>query len=116
MIGRKLIYKRDVFLFLIILTVAFSLIVWRYHTAGQSEKMAVLSYGGTETLSIPLWKDGIYEAESNGMNLHIEVKDGKAAFINSPCPDHTCEHFGWLEKEGDIAVCLPGAAILEISE
>lgn len=113
MIGRKLIYKRDVFLFLIILTVAFSLIVWRYHTAGQG-KRAVLSYGGTETLSIPLWKDGIYEAESNGMNLYIEVKDGKAAFINSPCPDHTCEQFG--ETEGDIAVCLPGAAILEISK
>lgn len=115
MIGRKLIYKRDVILILIILTAAFSLIVWRYHTAGQG-KMAVLSYGGTETLSIPLWKDGIYEAESNEMNLHIEVKDGKATFINSPCPDHTCEQFGWLEKEGDIAVYLPGAAILEISK
>ena len=100
---------------LIILAAALSLIVWRYYTAGQG-KIAVLSYGGTETLSVPLWKDGIYEAESNGMNLHIEVKDGKAAFINSSCPDHTCEHFGWLEMEGDIAVCLPGAAILEISE
>lgn len=115
MIGRKKIHKGDMLLVVIILAAALSLIVWRYHTAGQG-KMAVLSYGGTETLSVPLWKDGIYEAESNGMNLHIEVKDGKAAFINSPCPDHTCEHFGWLEKKGDIAVCLPGAAILEISE
>lgn len=79
-------------------------------------KRAVLSNGGTETLSVPLWKNEIYEAESNGMNLHIEVKDGKAAFINSSCQDHTCEQFGWLETEGDIAACLLGAAILEISE
>ena len=115
MIGRKTLRKGDVILLLIILIVALSMIVWRYYTARHG-KMAVLSYGGTETLSIPLWKDDIYKVESNGLELHIEVKDGKAAFINSPCPDHTCEQFGWLEMEGDIAVCLPGAAILEISE
>ena len=44
--------------------------------------------------------------------VHIEVKDGRARFIESPCPDHICEGFGWLSAEDQTATCLPARAVL----
>ena len=46
--------------------------------------------------------------------IHLEVKDGAIAFVDSPCPDHLCENYGWLSREGDWAACLPARASLTI--
>ena len=53
---------------------------------------------------------------SNGIPIHIEVKDGQARFTESECPDHICENCGWLSAEGESAVCLPARAMLIIEE
>ena len=45
---------------------------------------------------------------------NIEVKDGAARFIDSPCPDHICESFGWISQEDQTATCLPARAVLTI--
>ena len=45
---------------------------------------------------------------------HIQIKDGAARFVDSPCPDHICEGFGWLSNEDQTATCLPARAVLTI--
>ena len=40
--------------------------------------------------------------------------DGGIRFVESPCPDHTCESFGVLTKQGDWAACLPARAKLSV--
>ena len=44
---------------------------------------------------------------SNGYTVHLQVRDGTIAFVDSPCPDHLCEGFGRLSREGDWAACMP---------
>ena len=46
--------------------------------------------------------------------VHIQIKDGAARFVDSPCPDHICEGFGWLSNEDQTATCLPARAVLTI--
>ena len=53
-------------------------------------------------------------AELIYLTVHIEVKDGAARFVDSPCPDHICESFGWLSNEDQTATCLPARAVLTI--
>jgi len=36
--------------------------------------------------------------------------------VDSPCPDHLCENFGWLSRAGDWAACLPAKASLTLLE
>ena len=74
---------------------------------------AVLEYGD-ESAEIDLSKDGRYEFDNNGINIHIQVANGKAGFVDSECPDHLCEHYGMLGETGDTAICLPARAILKI--
>ena len=60
-----------------------------------------------ETITLPLDKDGTYEISEGKLPVTLEVSEGRIRFINSRCPDHICEGYGWLSKEHDQAVCMP---------
>lgn len=78
---------------------------------------AVLTVGEgeaqTETV-LPLDRDARYDIAAVGYTVHLEVSGGRIRFVDSPCPDHTCEGFGWLSGEGDWAACLPARAALRV--
>ncbi|MBQ5754887.1 MAG: NusG domain II-containing protein [Oscillospiraceae bacterium] len=65
-------------------------------------------------MEIPLEEDARYDLPSGQYTIHLVVKDGAIAFVESPCPDHLCEHYGWLDKEDDFAACLPAGAVVTI--
>ena len=86
-------------------------------THGGSGTVAVVQYGSPQqTLRLPLDKDARYDLESGGYSIHLQVQDGAIAFVESPCPDHLCEGFGWLSRAGDWAACLPAEASVTIEE
>ena len=49
-----------------------------------------------ETITLPLDKDGTYEISEGKLPVTLEVSEGRIRFINSRCPDHICEGYGWL--------------------
>ena len=76
---------------------------------------AELIYGDNNTVQkISLDKDATYDIDTGYLTVHIEVKDGAARFVDSPCPDHICESFGWISQEDQSATCLPARAVLTI--
>lgn len=84
-------------------------------THGGSGTVAVVQYGSPQqTLRLPLDKDARYDLESGGYTIHLQVQDGAIAFVESSCPDHLCEGFGWLSRAGDWAACLPAEASVTI--
>ena len=54
-------------------------------------------------------------ADTGYLTVHIQVQDGAARFIDSPCQDHICEGFGWISAEDQTATCLPARAVLTIA-
>lgn len=44
----------------------------------------------------------------------IIVEQGRIRFKDADCPDKACVKKGWLSQKGDVAVCLPNRAIIEI--
>ena len=73
--------------------------------------VAVLTWGEDgQTMEIPLNKDARYDVDTGLYTIHLEVKDGAIAFVDSPCPDHLCEGYGWLSRQDDWAACLPAKA------
>ena len=77
---------------------------------------AQLIYGDdSAVLDLPLDTDAVYDVDTGYLTVHVEVKDGAARFIDSPCPDHICEGYGWLTREDQTATCLPARAVLTIA-
>lgn len=78
--------------------------------------VAVVSIGvgdATVTQKIPLNESGIYHIDG-ALPVTLQVQDGAIRFINSRCPDHTCEGFGALSREGDWALCAPSEVYVNI--
>ena len=80
------------------------------------DKVAHLVYGTLERAQtdIDLREDADYSFQSNGYEIHLQVRDGAIAFVDSPCPDHVCEQFGQLSEVYDWAACIPAQAMLTI--
>ena len=80
----------------------------------RTEKAAAkVLYKGGELMTINLSKDAVYHIEAE-LPVTLEVVGGKIHFINSLCPDHTCESFGLISREGESATCMPAQLVVTI--
>lgn len=59
-----------------------------------------------------LSKDGNYNVEGILGETVIEVKDGKARIISSPCPNKTCISSGYQST----LICLPNKVIATVGD
>lgn len=100
----------------VILLLAGSLLLWRHLQTDRSAPLkAQLTYGDNNTvLDIPLEKDASLDIDTGYYTVHIQVQGGQARFVNSPCPDHVCENYGWIALEDQQAICMPAHAVLAI--
>ena len=99
----------------VVLAAAGLLFFLRGSRPGSAKLEAELTYGDANTvLPISLAKDAVYDVDTGYLTVHIQVQDGAARFVDSPCPDHICEHYGWLREEDQSATCLPARAVLTI--
>lgn len=44
----------------------------------------------------------------------ISINRGKVRFEHSPCHNQYCVHQGWLNKAGQVAICLPNQVSIEL--
>lgn len=99
----------------VILAAAGILFVLRESRPGSSSLAAQVIYGdGNTVLDLPLDKNAAYDIDTGYYTVHVEIRDGAARFVDSPCPDHICESFGWVSAEDQTATCLPARAVLTI--
>ena len=44
----------------------------------------------------------------------ISISQGKVRFKQSPCNNQYCVHQGWLNRAGQVAICLPNQISLQL--
>ncbi len=45
----------------------------------------------------------------------IEIRQGEAHFLSSPCTSKICVHSGWLHETGEFAACLPNGVSFTVA-
>jgi hypothetical protein len=87
----------------------------RYASAGSY--VTIFRADTNEETQYSLTKPRTIEVQGYLGTSTIEISQGKARFVSSPCPDNVCvDFFGWVEKEGEISVCLPNQILLKVEE
>ena len=109
-------WKKNVIFVLVVLALAAGifLAVRAQHPAKGSGLQAVVDFGDGVTETLPLAQDHDYLYEIGDYIVHLQVKDGAIAFLDSQCPDHVCEQFGWLDKDGAWAACVPAGVYVVV--
>ncbi len=71
---------------------------------------------GNIIIDYSLDEDGLFDLETeSGYTVHLEVLDGAIRFVESPCPDHICESYGWINYENQFAICAPSTVTILIA-
>mgnify|MGYP003290493703 FL=1 len=83
--------------------------------ANQAKAVAVISVDGEEVQRVDLTDcDNTTLTLKTTPVVTLEIIDGKIRFINSDCPDKTCEKSGFLSKVGDTAACVPAKTVVTV--
>ena len=110
------IFLRDLFFAAAVLLLAGALALWRAHTGKPGAAARVTVAGRGEDMLLSLAADGFYSVEGGRLPVTLEVAGGRIRFIESRCPDHICEHAGWLSQEYDQAVCMPAGVSVTVEQ
>ena len=111
-------WMKNLIFALVILAVAAALYfgVYAAHGGKKSGLEAIVDFGDGITESFPLDTDHDYVYDVGDYVVHLQVKDGAVAFLDSQCPDHVCEQFGWLDKDGAWAACIPAGVYVVVEQ
>lgn len=116
--GRKGLkpWRKNLIFAVVILVLAAALYfgVRAAHSGKDSGLQATVDFGDGITETLPLDTDHDYLYDVGIYVVHLQVKDGAIAFLDSQCPDHVCEQFGWLEKVGAWAACVPAGVYVVV--
>ncbi len=110
--------KKNIIFTIVLITICAALLFYEYNYR-QPGNIAVLNIVNAKSISIDLSEDKIhtFTTETGALlDFTIEVKDTKARFINSNCPDHLCEAYGWQANTFDEAICAPAGVALTIEQ
>ena len=112
--GRNLIKRSDVFVIFLTLLLIFSSF-FLLCSSSQKNTIAVITIDGSvhREIDLALQEDCIITLETQPV-VTLEIKNGQIRFINSRCPDSTCEKMGFLSEAGDTAACLPAKTVVTI--
>ena len=113
--GWKPWQKNALFALLVLGAAAVLLLVLGTRQKGSGTRLeAVVDFGDGITETLPLDTDHDYLYDVGNYVVHLQVKDGAIAFLDSQCPDHVCEQFGWLDKDGAWAACVPAGVYVVV--
>lgn len=104
---------KDIIIIGIIIIIAVILYFGTKPIIKQGDKAEILLEGKV-IKTLDLSEDTTYSPE--GLDIVLEVKDGKARFVSSDCPDKICVNTGFIDKRGQTAVCLPNKLVLRIAD
>ncbi|MCL1831054.1 MAG: NusG domain II-containing protein [Oscillospiraceae bacterium] len=109
---RFLTKKEFLILLATVMVIAISFAVVGFLMRGD-DVVAQVTYDKTVVMIIELSEDEIYHIEGV-FPVTLEVKDGAIRFLNSLCPNHDCEAFGYISSPLESAICLPARVSVQI--
>ena len=89
-------------------------VLYRANVPKAKPLVAMVDFGDGITETIPLDEDHDYLYDVGDYVVHLQVKDGAVAFLDSQCPDHVCEQFGWLSEQDAWAACVPAGVYVTV--
>lgn len=85
-----------------------------YVYAGSSGPLRVRVQTDSGTYLYSLDEDRQVAAEGPLGTTYIEIQDGHAAVVESPCPNKLCIQAGDLHEHGDWSACMPNKVFVDI--
>ena len=57
----------------------------------------------------------MFTVTGNLGEMEISIENERARIASSPCPGQDCVKQGWIDRPGEMAVCVPSGVFIIIS-
>jgi hypothetical protein len=92
------------------------LLLWSFSWIGRSRGSEVLIESrGRQYARAYLATPALYEVPGLIGITTIEVKEGTACVLSSPCPEKRCVHSGRIRRRGAMIICVPNQVVVRIA-
>ena len=95
----------------ILFTIWISLSVW----SGDAANTALIRSGGKVFREVPLSRDQQIEVPGPLGTSIITIEKHRVRITSDPSPRQYCVRQGWLQRSGEIAICLPNEVSVELT-
>ena len=105
--------KKDLLvLSIIFLIISLTYIISSFHNTGGDT--VLIQVDGKDFLRLSLSENKIIAVPGPiGVSI-IEIKDGRVRMLSSPCPDKLCIKEGYIDKAGQVIICIPNRIVIKI--
>lgn len=99
-----------------VLVVAVALLIALLWMGGPGEAGGELQIEAAGDLAIrqALADDAVLDVAGAIGTSRVQIKNGRARFVEGPCRHLLCVRQGWLDRRGQVAVCLPNRVAIEV--
>lgn len=109
---QKILSKADIVLILIVLVLFGAILILRPFAGGNTYVEIKTPY---TSYIYPLSENRVLNVKGLIGESVIEIKDGKAFFVSSPCPNKNCISEGEISDAGAFSACLPNGISMTIT-
>ena len=111
---KKLFERNDLLIIMAISALAIILLI--PHFFGRKALEAEISVDGSVIKTVNLNEvDGFYEFKTDtSPAVTVTAENGRIRVSDAECPDKLCVNCGWLDSDGDMAVCLPAKVVVSV--
>lgn len=102
------------YMLLLIVVCTLPFLYARLWAGNEQADYAQIQAGNNEPLTRELSRDKTLHVHGPMGDSVIEIQQGRARFVSSPCRGQVCVHAGWLQVAGEIAACLPNRISLTL--
>ena len=99
----------------LLLAAAVIIASYRLLWQGASADKAIVRAGGKVFAELTLSRNQRLVVPGPLGNSVVEVKNRKVRVAQDPSPRQYCVQQGWLERQGEVAICLPNQISLELT-
>ena len=78
-------------------------------------EMCSVEVSGKNTNQLKLSESQIFSVTGPRGKTQIQIKDNKVRVTNSACREKICVRSGWINKTGQIIVCVPNKVVIKIN-
>ncbi len=90
-------------------------LIWSFYgTGGREGDWLIIRSSAAAQQKLRLSDSGQFTVPGREGDSVIEVRNGMARFLHSPCTGRHCVRAGWLSHDGDWAACLPNLVSLYV--
>jgi hypothetical protein len=82
------------------------LFFWNWKPQTEAQYLLIQAVGHDDRL-VELSRDQVIQVNGALGTSELQIKQGHARFVQSPCPNKYCILNGWLEHTYEVSTCLP---------